>query len=611
MKDKSKYFKEVIKSRMYKNATAIWGVRDIEDFDPILKLLIESLASEINKLSNEMDNLEARFLERIAGALTPDIFLSVRPAHMILHAKPLGIQETILKNSVFLQRIKETKSIYFSPAADFNLIKGDVHSIICAGKLYQIDNRKSKDIMARSIKRSEIFTDRIWIGLRIHRSVEDIQNLSFYFDLPNIEKRNELLHLLLYSRWEQDERLLSIHPGIHKKSTEKDRYYPLAEFDPTNMSTESILNHYSHRFITVKDKIVNKRENYKTVPGELIEFFPEQESSENPTQLLWLKVTFPPGFDSYILDDFFVSINAFPIINRKFYSKNGKTNPLVSVIPFETEENEYLLSVDHVSDSNKRRYIHLPLQNNEQDGEFGTYILKRGGAERFDARNAKESIENLLDLLREENTSFALFGKGFVDSAVKKINSELVLIQQKLKEIKINREISNYIVIDSNEVGETVYIDYWVTNCDEANGIKSGISMLVFGNCPVDQNSIITLTQSYGGTKRREQSPDMYKYVLTSRDRIFTNEDIVNFCFARFGDMIISANVTKGIRVSPRPKEGLIRSIDVHITMKDELSKDSSNHQDLEDRLLALLKKRSPDMYNYRVFISNQTNKKQ
>ena len=610
MNDKAKYYKEVIKSRMYKNASAIWGVRDIDDFDPILKLLVESLASEINKLSNELENLEARLLERLAGTLTPDIFLSVRPAHLILHAKPNEEQSTIHKSSVFIHRKKDSEQIHFSPAGDFNLIDGEVHSIICAGKIYQIDNRKSKEIRARSYKRSEKFNDRLWIGLRINPNIQRIQNLSFYFDLPNIEKRNELLHLLLYSRWEQDTATLSIRPGIHKESIKKDSFFPLAEYDTANLSNESILNHYSHRFITVRDEIINQENKYKIIPDELAEYFPGIQSEEHPAPLLWLKVSLPPGFDSYILDDFFVSVNSFPIINRKFYSKYVKTNPLVSVIPFETNDNEYFLSVDHVSDSNKRRYIHLPILSNDEDETFGTYILKRGGAERFDARNARESLSNLIDLLREERIAFSLYGKGFVDEIVKKIDSEITLINLKLKEIRNPQDISSYIVVDSNEVGDTIYVDYWVTNCEEANGIKSGISLLAYGDSPVDGDSIITLTQSHGGTQRRDHSPDMYKYVLTSRDRIFTSEDIVNFCYARFGETITSAYVTKGIRVSPRPKEGLIRSIDVHITLKDEIGKDSSNLQDMEDRLLALLKKRSPDMYNYSVFISNQNNQK-
>ncbi|MDR0794737.1 MAG: type VI secretion system baseplate subunit TssF [Tannerella sp.] len=610
MNDQTKYYKEVIKNRMYKRAAAIWGVRDIDNFDPVLKLMVESLAGEINKLSNELDNLEARLLERLAGTLTPDTFLTVRPAHAILHAKPAEEQIVICKSSVFQYKTKDARIFHFSPAGDFDLINGDVHALICAGQFFRMDNQSAKEMHVRSRKRSSKFTDSLWIGLHIHPSIGRIQNLSFYFDLPAIEKRNELLKLLPYSRWEQDGRGLSTRPGIQKASATHENRFPLYDYDPVNLSEESVLDNYSHRFITVRDEIVNHMDAYRILPEELTGLFPEVESETKPRPLLWLKITLPPGFEDYVLSDFFVSINAFPIINRKFYSRLSRTNPFVSVFRFETEENEYFLSVEQVSDSKSRKYIPLPHRNDENESGYGTYILKRGGAERFDARNAREFLYNLTDLLREENTSFSMYGKGFVDELVKRLDAELVKTELHLSKIKTDRDITSYLVIDSNDVGEHIYVDYWVTNCEVANGIKSGTPMLEFDGSQMDAKSLITLTQSYGGKQRRNHTPDMYKYSLTGRDHIVTDEDIMNFCYARFRDRITSAKVTKGILVSPRPKEGLIRSIDVHITLNKDADRGVSNHQDMEERLLSSLKKRSPETFYYRVFISNSNRDK-
>jgi len=605
MKDKSKYYKEVIKSRMYKSAAAIWGVRNIDNFDPVLKLMVESLASEINKLSNEMNNMEARLLERLAGTLTPDIYLSVRPAHLILHAKPLEEQAHVSKTSTFQYKTKESKLFNFTPAGDFRLINGEICSLICGGICYRMDNRNSKEIKARSIGRSEKLNDNLWIGLRIQPSVTGIKNLSFYFDLPNIEKRNEMLNLLPYSRWELDGKRLSILPGIYRVPGTNVNYFPLSGYDVSTLSDESILNHYNHRFITVKDEIINRKENYRILPDELTDLFPNIHADEAPEPLLWLKITLPPGFENYILEDFFVSINAFPVINRKYYAKSARTNPLVSVFRFETDENEYFLSIEHVSDSKGRRYIPLPNQSDDNKGDYGTYILKRGGIERFDSRNAKEFLSNLVDLLREENSSFAMYGKGFVDEIVKKIDEEIGTIELKMKSVHTDRDIMSYMVIDTNEIGENVYVDYWITNCESANGIKAGSFPAEIGSSLMAADSLITLTQSYGGKQRRDLTSDMYKYALTGKNSIYTQQDIINFCYAQFGDRIISASVTKGIRVSPRPKEGLIRSIDVHVTLREERGRNVSSRQDVEDRLLSLLKQHSPEMYQYSVFISH------
>lgn len=597
---------------MYKTAAAIWGVRNVDNFDSVIKLLIESQASEISRLSNELDNVEARILERLAGTLTPDILMSVHPAHMILHVKPAEDYTTVNKDTSFFFKTKNNHQFYFSPAGNFNLINGDVKSIICAGKMYLIDSLKSKEIFASSRKRSGEFTNNLWIGLHLHPAITSVKNISFYFDLLNMEKKNELLHLLSYSQWEHEGSRLSTRPGMNvlENSEKKRSFTPLAEYDPANLSDGSIINNYNHHFITVTSEIINKKEHLKPAPDELSDIFPQVEAAEKQTPLLWFKVTFPPGFDSYILDDFFVSINAFPVINRKFYSKYFKTSPLVSVIPFEMAPNEYFFSVDNVTDSNNRKYLNLPLGDND-NAEFGTYILRRGGAERFDSRNAKELMSNLIDRLREENISFSLFGKEFINEAVKNIDRNLSSIESTLKAVRINEDIPSYILIDSNNVGDIVYVDYWVTNSESANGIKSGIPLRVFDGNDLNNDSIVTLTQSYGGQRRRDQSPDMYKYALTCRDRIYTDADIVNFCFSRFGDIITSAAVKKGVSVSPRPKEGLIRTIDVHITLNEQIRRTSADFQEIEDHLLSLLKSKSPDMYNFRVFISNQTGTKQ
>ncbi|MDR0795734.1 MAG: hypothetical protein LBE79_06750 [Tannerella sp.] len=608
MYDNSKHHKEVIKNRMYRNATAILGARDIDSLDPVVKLKIDLLAGEINKLAGELENKKNRLFERLSGILTPDILLSVRPAHMILHAKPLEEQDIVYKSTVFHHKRKDTNIIHFSPACDFNLIDGDVHSLICAGKLYRMDNRKSKEIHEKSKRRSGKFTDTLWIGLNINPSITKIENLTFYFDLPNIKKRNELLHLLPYSRWEQEGTQLSAFRGIHSESEAGNKTcFPLHDNNPANVPDQSILEHYKHRYITIGSEIVNHKNNYRILPGELSGLFPNTEHDEMLIPLLWLKVTLPPGFDDSVLDDFFVSVNAFPVVNRKFYSKQGTTDPVVSVFRFETGENEHFLSVDRVFDSKRCKYIPFSHHTDEKYSECGSYILKLSGSERYDSRNAKETLACLTDLLREEKPSFSIFEKGLVEEQAKRIAAERILMELRLEDISSNRDrdTCSWMVIDSKEAGETLYVDYWVTNCESANGIKPGTLVYQYGNSRLAYNSLITLTQSYGGKQRRDTAPDMYKYMLTSRDMIYTHADIVNFCHARFGDRITLATITGGVRVSPRPKEGLIRSIDVHITLNETAGKDSSSHQDMEDRLLSSLKKRSPAVYNYRIFISN------
>ncbi|MDR1222169.1 MAG: hypothetical protein LBL07_04735 [Tannerella sp.] len=606
MENKDKYNKEVIKNRMFRNASGLWGGHNVENLDPLIKLLIEALASEINKLSGEINSMETRLLERIAALLTPDILMAVRPAHMIMHAQPVEKTATIDKDSGFsLDRKHGQMPVNFYSAGNFQLVRGAVKAMICARKIFLIGEDQAKEIQARSLSRSEKFIDNLWIGLDFDAEVKSVANLSFYFELLNRENKNELLHLLPYTQWSLEGEILNTRSGIYV-SDEKDDTpgEPFAGYDSANISDESIIKIYQHQFVTLTGEIQGIQEKQKQLPDELKELFADEKNSQALPSLLWIKVTFPPGFEEGIMDDFFVSINAFPVINKKMYSITHKTNKWTSVIPLDMEEHEFLLSVKSVVDSNSRQYTPLPFRNDHSE-LFGTYTLKRGGAERFDTRNAREYISNMIDIVREESASFAMAGKGFVNELVSKIDELIVLIQNKLEGANLsNRDITSYLIMDTNDVGETVFIDYWITNCELANNIKAGTRFSPLDS-RISADTAVSLTSGYGGRNLQSNAMDMYKYMLTTRDRIYTDEDIVNFCFAQAGDAITSVSVKKGVYASLRPKEGLIRSIDVFITLKSHLSRFSG--REISDKLLNLLKDKSPETYNYRVFITNQS----
>ena len=80
--------KEVIKSRMLRHALNYWGIKNTEDLDPLVKLILESLSLELYNLGNEVKDTQVRILEKIAGLLTPDFLTAPNPAHAILHAQP-------------------------------------------------------------------------------------------------------------------------------------------------------------------------------------------------------------------------------------------------------------------------------------------------------------------------------------------------------------------------------------------------------------------------------------------------------------------------------------------------------------------------------------------
>ena len=73
-------------------------MKKVENLDPLVKVLLEALSSEIFGLSHDIETSQHRILDKIANMLTPDILVSVRPAHSVIHAFPREIPKYTVKN---------------------------------------------------------------------------------------------------------------------------------------------------------------------------------------------------------------------------------------------------------------------------------------------------------------------------------------------------------------------------------------------------------------------------------------------------------------------------------------------------------------------------------
>ena len=80
------YSKESIKARMLQNATKLWGVKNVQALDPVVKLLIDAFSTEVFKANNEIQNVNGRILEKLARLLTPAKYTHPNPAHAIAFA---------------------------------------------------------------------------------------------------------------------------------------------------------------------------------------------------------------------------------------------------------------------------------------------------------------------------------------------------------------------------------------------------------------------------------------------------------------------------------------------------------------------------------------------
>jgi hypothetical protein len=121
-----------IKQIAMKNAARIWGVSNSDQLDPIVRLFIEVFCTLINDNENAISDIKERLLEQIAGALTPDSFISAKPAHSVMTAMPVEPETEIGRRDIFYtdrltDRAKDygLKYLNFSPVTDrIKLVQG-------------------------------------------------------------------------------------------------------------------------------------------------------------------------------------------------------------------------------------------------------------------------------------------------------------------------------------------------------------------------------------------------------------------------------------------------------------------------------------------------------
>ena len=71
--------KEMIAARMFRHAMRYWESNDtdIDNFDPLVRLLIEACAVELYRISNEISSVQENMLEKLAMLLTPEVYIAL------------------------------------------------------------------------------------------------------------------------------------------------------------------------------------------------------------------------------------------------------------------------------------------------------------------------------------------------------------------------------------------------------------------------------------------------------------------------------------------------------------------------------------------------------
>ena len=608
--------KDQIKDRLLKRAAKHWGYSDVElenVFDPIVNLLFDVCAKELEKISNEIFSSRRRITERLIEILTPTASAKATAARGILRAYPVE-DEAILSNyHQFYYQKKEInpynpienvlKSYFFGPTKSIKLNRNKINYVVLPNGVQNIVKEQFREYIGAENYLKPTPHGKMWIGLK-HEGNGIIQDLMFYFYLKNISDRNTFFHFLPRAKWYLNDVELTTAKGYNsdKRSDAEESILMQQDFYHIDKAQEHINNYYENNFVTVKD-VINITDNHYNIPKEFNDFMPSEDLKKIAEEkLLWIRIEFPNVVGPRILSEIYCANNCFPVINKKLNEIQGKIKDLLNIYPLNLNEEYFLELFSVLNDRNKEFEI---ITNNDETTDEDFAYLRFGGIARFDERNATEEINYLIDLIRDEASAFSKLGNDFTDSNLKEINQIISRFKNKISQIGVQNANNPYLILNSKNKNEqgTLFVKYWTTNGVSANKINAFSKFSLHKGTDFQNDSITLISSTQGGKNELNNSEKIYAYRenLISNQRVVTRQDIIILCKNHFGEVIENVAVKNGIQTSLDSNIGYTPTIDIYLDRKDTQLYTDEEWEFLREDLKLLVENRAINIVPFRI----------
>ncbi len=611
---------ERIKDRILRRAAQTWGYTDSEletSFDPIVSLLLEACASELEKISSELNNSRSRIIERLLEIMSPEDKTGIVPSRSILHLTPVENNFTISLNHQFsckkiIQNIYDPlrpiiKDTYFGTTLPFVTTQATLKYIAFGNSLYSLKRIIHKDPVAKS--KQYLNPGTLWLGLKCPPEVERINKLMFFADIRNISQREIFYNYLKQAKFSIKEKEIPFKEGynIPNYSLDIDSIVN-KNYNKINQIYTEINNYYFSKFFHFTEDIIVE-EGIFDMPEELQSSFDSEKSSlKELSDIIWIKGQFPEVVINDILENVMFYINSIPVINKQAMHQTQSVDSYINYIPLKTED--IFLDLESIDDS--RGYQYHIKEFSEGNLDIGDATLRHTGVIRFDERNASELIQYLLELLKDESASFSIIGGEFINGNIKEINKLIADLEQHMKEKKFTKSSFPYVIIRPKaptirKGNDSFGVNYWVTTGEEANDLKVGTKLEEKETNDFVQDSIMLINPSVGGKSRlnTQEKITSYREALLTRGRVVTFSDIKTFCLNHFQYSISNVEIRKGTKIDSSTHNGFVRTIDIILERNSNAKYQVSEFewQYLCDNLLYKLDHASSNVYPYRLIV--------
>jgi hypothetical protein len=578
--DRRSFDKERIKSRILKRAADQWGYKEgeMESFDPLIKLLIEAFAGELEKIGFEINETQLRIIERLTGLISPELNI-VSPSFAIVQGRAVDPGTRVDPNSqLLLKRVedrgkssgnKESTEVFYSPVSTYPVFNATLLYVIVNRNAYSFENGVKKIPVIENDARDPEDYNCLWLGLDLEEDLPSLDGMSFFFNWYNEPQKQLFSQYLPFTEWSYaNGQKIAARPGLNPAPGNRDQVSLENLFNISKKLEDQVSAFFNNYFITLHEPVQTKEQRTKrTYPLSFERKFTAQELKSFRKELCWLKIKFPDYCPPEILTNILCAMNCFPVINRRIHRTNYKAQQSLNVIPLESPDS--FLTVKDVRSAENKVYKGIPLAA-LNEVEVAAYTV-RTGINRLDPRQAQEILSYLLELLQDESASFAAIGEDFLTSQLVELNQHIARLEQRLKNQSENRSSNPFMVLNAMGQGETVFIEYWSTQGESANNIPSGTKLSLYSGSYLDNNSIYLMTMTAGGHEkpRGEKKINLLKKSLLSRDRIVTLEDIRIACWESLDGKVRDVRIKKIFETGNTPFHGFIRTILVEIIPLD------------------------------------------
>lgn len=560
------YTKENISRRLIRRCAELWGIDDnqTDHFDPLVRLLVEACSVEFEKVGQEIEHTELRLMTRLAEILSPDTHNAPQPATAIVQARPQEPAgwiepENQLTGKRTNARKGESTEVHFAPVDRYPLVNATIAQYATPLGLFAIE-KGTKILTAKTLPQTG-GEQSIWLGLEVEPGISSWEGFRFYFDWAGDSGEYQYREFLQATNWQWNNKALPVLHGLQDNAVDN----------------SILIYHNSFVRINSDDSWEKGKLKAEPYPDAFGSMFDTRALQSLKKPLTWVQITWPAIFPAAGFEQMNVSLNAFPVQNKQLNKITYRLQTGLNGIALPSSD--AFMGVQSVINQKNQAYTasEKSLYTDEEAASNGTlpagaarvYTLRRQGIGRFDKRDARAILYQLLELLRDEVTAFNAIGEDFLASILREIAQNMARIEQKLGIKKASETTAQpFLVIRGDKNPDVIFISYWSTLAEQANGIPAGTRLQSYATSGVSGADITMLTRSSGGKSK----PDEGDYVnqlrknIVTRNRLVTLEDMRAFCTAELGDRLRKVQIKPHFIPGKMPGQGFVRCLQIGLT---------------------------------------------